>query len=245
MTLYFLGRKAMSPTILNDIYFIKKRTGCFLMFKNKSRMKTTFRLRISNLGTIHYFEEETEVDYKDLQNTYEKFANDISQIGITNFITIEDIVNKLSTHYLKHLIIDEIVIDFPTTTSISPITMTMTHLDLTYTTKNGVKISGTFQQIMSVCNLIGETVEMDKLTGIDINKLYYSKSKKEWMEIEKMANQHIMHAIISKVRSYYESLKIKNDTTIEGFFGEIVKWSDDQLVQNLKAELLKRVKTSV
>lgn len=227
MTLYYLGKFLSEPDKQSDCYVILKRTGSFLMIKQSSRAKFTYRLKKKQdpyFKQLAFEPEITEAEYKDINRTFE-FLLPLKVFSIKQIVEI--IASSKLFNYITEIDSSK-TISSKSTDSFS------------YKLDDGTVLKGTLESIIEICKRLGKPVDIEKIEGIDRSKFYYSTSKKEWLEISKMATPHIMNSVIKNIRDYYDVFKVDGDCSIPDFFDKLQKWTDDKVLVTLTQELNKR-----
>lgn len=96
--------------------------------------------------------------------------------------------------------------------------------------KNGMKVTGTLEQVMKIANDYGEP--------FDESKCYYSKTKEKLILLKDMNSQHIKNAIMKTTLDHYSTID-KMQTSRE-FLNEYFKLENDENLKKLIKELSTR-----
>lgn len=231
MTVYSLGKFLVGPDKVSECYFVHKKTGCFLLIKQNSRTKFTYRLK-KYIGTmkreLYFTPEVTEIEYKKMIYSYDTLLP-------LSILTTSQILQIISDSSLFELV-KETKLENKEITKVSSVASEL----YTYKLEDGTVLSGALNSIIDLCKKLGETVNINKIEGIDVSKFYYSNSKEEWIEISKMATPYIMNSIIKNARDYYDTLKTSKECSVEDFFKLMEKWIENPVTKSLADELTKR-----
>lgn len=107
-----------------------------------------------------------------------------------------------------------------------------------YQFKNGAKVEGTLDQILTIAKTLSETVDLKKIEG-GTPKGYYPSETKGIIKISEMHATHIKNALLKESKSYYVNLG-KEKINDKEFLNKYIALGDQPLVVELVSELIKR-----
>ena len=116
--------------------------------------------------------------------------------------------------------------------TIAPKVSSSTVLDHTFS--NGVKVTGTIEQLETIAKAMGM-----KLEGIKDLKGYYPSESKGLVKISEMNDYHIRRALLKRSKDYFTEIYDKDDTNSE-FLKKFTSLANDQIIVDLFNELYKR-----
>jgi len=114
---------------------------------------------------------------------------------------------------------------------------------LEYTFQDGLKVSGSLEQILSIGQLKKEVVNLQQIAGVDGVSIsgYYNSKTKGLIKISDMNNVHLMNSFCYSARTLYEKLSKKTkELSCSDFVKEIQTLSSDSLLTDLANEINKR-----
>lgn len=105
-----------------------------------------------------------------------------------------------------------------------------------HTFENGVKVTGTFEQLESIAKAMGL-----KLVGVKAPAMkgYYPSESKGLVKISSMNDYHIRRALLKRSKDYFTEIFDKEDSN-SSFLKKFTGLADDQIVSDLFLELSKR-----
>jgi hypothetical protein len=105
-----------------------------------------------------------------------------------------------------------------------------------HTFENGVKVTGTFEQLESIAKAMGL-----KLVGVKAPAMkgYYPSESKGLVKISSMNDYHIRRALLKRSKDYFTEIFDKDDTNTV-FLKKFAKMTEDQIVVDLYTELAGR-----
>lgn len=107
-----------------------------------------------------------------------------------------------------------------------------------YTLKSGVTVEGTLEQIMATAKKLGEKVNVGTLGKLP--KGYYLSDTRGVIKIADMETVHIKNSLLKRTKSYYEALSKEKGLANPAFVKKFTSLVEDEQVQELFAELVKR-----
>lgn len=111
-----------------------------------------------------------------------------------------------------------------------------TEAKIEHTFENGVKVTGTFEQLESIASAMGL-----KLVGVKAPSMkgYYPSESKGLVKISSMNDYHIRRALLKRSKDYFTEIFDKDDSNT-AFLKKFTGLADDQIVADLYVELSKR-----
>jgi hypothetical protein len=111
-----------------------------------------------------------------------------------------------------------------------------TEVKIEHTFENGVKVTGTFEQLESIAKAMGL-----KLVGVKAPAMkgYYPSESKGLVKISSMNDYHIRRALLKRSKDYFTEIFDKDDTNTV-FLKKFAKMTEDQIVVDLYTELAGR-----
>jgi hypothetical protein len=106
-----------------------------------------------------------------------------------------------------------------------------------HTFANGLKVSGTVEQLETIAKAMGL-----KLEGVKVSpgtRGYYPSESKGLVKISEMNEYHIRRALLKRSKDYFAQVFDKNDTNTE-FLKKFTQLTEDSIVVDLYNELSKR-----
>jgi hypothetical protein len=112
----------------------------------------------------------------------------------------------------------------------------VTEAKIEHTFDNGVKVTGTFEQLESIARAMGL-----KLVGVKAPAMkgYYPSESKGLVKISSMNDYHIRRALLKRSKDYFTEIFDKDDSN-NTFLKKFTDLVDDQIVSDLFIELSKR-----
>lgn len=111
---------------------------------------------------------------------------------------------------------------------------------MNYTLKNGTKLEGSLEQIMSICKSVGETVDLKQIEGKETPEGYYMSGSKGLIKISDMNSMHLRNALLKLSKDYFENLGSKKTLSNYDFLNEFVGLADNPKVIELYNALGKK-----
>jgi hypothetical protein len=116
-------------------------------------------------------------------------------------------------------------------------TATKSASTMEHTFANGLKVSGTVEQLETIAKAMGL-----KLEGVKVSpgtRGYYPSESKGLVKISEMNEYHIRRALLKRSKDYFAEVFDKNDTNGE-FLKKFTNLTEDSIVVDLYTELSKR-----
>lgn len=113
-------------------------------------------------------------------------------------------------------------------------------MEYTHKFKNGVSLTGTFDQIKQYADLVGETLDINKFKGSRPSGFYLSESKGTFVKISDMETSHIIYALNKHAVKYLTELPKKSKMNVEEYIKMFLNLADDLLINDLFTELSSR-----
>ena len=116
--------------------------------------------------------------------------------------------------------------------------VTSTAEKIEHTFENGLKVSGTMDQLTSIAKAMGL-----KLVGVKAPGLrgFYPSESKGLVKISDMNDYHIRRALLKRAKDYFADVFDKEDSN-EKFLKKFISLSEDEIIVDLYTELAKRKK---
>ena len=116
----------------------------------------------------------------------------------------------------------------------------------TYAFKNGSKVEGTLEQILTFSKALDETVDASKFTG-GFPSGYFNSSSKGLIKIDSMETTHLLNSLAKSARDYIDAAKTKagyglTKASITQFLEDFVNLGNQIVINELFEELQKRSK---
>lgn len=105
-----------------------------------------------------------------------------------------------------------------------------------HTFENGVKVSGTLDQLESIAKAMGL-----KLVGVKApsTRGFYPSESKGLIKISEMNEYHIRRALLKRSKDYFTEIFDKEDTNTQ-FLSKFTKLTEDPIIVDLYTELHSR-----
>lgn len=105
-----------------------------------------------------------------------------------------------------------------------------------HTFENGVKVSGTLDQLVSIAKAMGLT-----LTGVKApsTRGFYPSESKGLIKISEMNEYHIRRSLLKRSKDYFTEIFVKEDTNTQ-FLSKFAKLTEDSIIVDLYTELASR-----
>jgi hypothetical protein len=105
-----------------------------------------------------------------------------------------------------------------------------------HTFENGVKVSGTLDQLVSIAKAMGLT-----LTGVKApsTRGFYPSESKGLIKISEMNEYHIRRSLLKRSKDYFTEIFVKEDTNTQ-FLSKFTKLTEDSIIVDLYNELASR-----
>lgn len=107
---------------------------------------------------------------------------------------------------------------------------------LDHTFSNGLKVTGTIEQLETIAKAMGLKLEGVKGGAL---KGYYPSESKGLVKISEMNDYHIRRALLKRSKDYFTEIFDKNDSNVE-FLKKFVSLTEDSIVEDLFIELSSR-----
>lgn len=110
---------------------------------------------------------------------------------------------------------------------------------MNYHFKNGLKVEGTYEQIITIAKTIKEPIEPGKIVG-EIPRGFYISEKNGIMKISDMNDIHIRNALLKQSKQHFEFLQKEKNIKNTEFLQKFMALADKPTVTDLFSELSKR-----
>jgi len=106
-----------------------------------------------------------------------------------------------------------------------------------YTFPTGLEVSGTFEELEAISKSLKQPLDYSKVGKIP--KGYYPSDSKGLTKITKMDPTWLRRAILKRAKDYFAEIYDPTDDK-DRFLMKFTNLSDDQIIVDLYAEILKR-----